>query len=130
MKQVLALGMVAVALAAGAVGAAGGTNPNTLTFAVYGDSPSLAPAFSKQPAAEFNATPAFIDTINADPSIQAVVHVGDIHSGSEACTVAYDQAIFHLWLAFQKRAAWQNASTATSWGPFSWQRKPQSQLTP
>jgi hypothetical protein len=102
MKQVLALGIVAAALAVGAVGAAGGTNPNTLTFAVYGDSPYLDPAFSSQPAAEFNATPAFIGTINADPSIQAVVHVGDIHSGSEACTLAYDQAVFNLWTAFQK----------------------------
>src|SRR5262249_34240286 len=102
MKQVLALGMVAAALAVGSVRVAGGSNPNTLTFAVFGDSPYLDPAFANQPAAEFHATPAFIDTINADPSIQAVVHVGDIHSGSEACTVAYDQAIFHLWLSFQK----------------------------
>jgi hypothetical protein len=101
MKQVLALGMVAVALAAGGVRAAG-TNPNTLTFAVYGDSPYFDSAFASQPAAEFNATPAFIETINADPSIQAVVHVGDIHSGSEACTVAYDQAIFNFWRAFQR----------------------------
>src|SRR6476659_3586469 len=97
MKQVLALGMVAVALAVGAVRAAEGTNPNTLTFAVYGDSPYLDPAFSNLPAAEFNATPAFINTINADPSIQAVVH-----SGSEACTVGYDQAVFHFWTAFQE----------------------------
>ena len=35
-----------------------------------------------------------------------------------------------LKLSIDPRAAWQNASTATSWGPFSWQRKPQSQLTP
>src|SRR5262249_47968668 len=101
MKQVLALGVVAVALAVGVVRAAGGSNPNTLTFAVYGDSPYLDSAFPN-PAAEFNATPAFIDTINADPSIQAVIHVGDIHSGSEACTFAYDQAIFNFWTAFQR----------------------------
>jgi len=101
MKQVLALGMVAVALAVGAR-AAGNTNPNSITLAVYGDSPYLDPAFPNLPAAEFSATPAFVNTINIDPSIQEVVHVGDIHSGSEACTVAYDQAIFNFWTAFQK----------------------------
>src|SRR5262245_13668528 len=99
MRKVLTFGMMAVALAV--AGAAAGTNPNALTFAVYGDSPYLDPAFPDR-AAEFNATPAFIDTINGAPSIQAVVHVGDIHSGSEACTVAYDQAIFQFWTAFQK----------------------------
>src|SRR5262249_38071744 len=52
------------------------------------------------PTAEFQATPAFIDTINADPSIQEVVHVGDIHSGSEPCTNAYDTSIFNAWKAF------------------------------
>ncbi|HEY2541698.1 MAG TPA: hypothetical protein VGH92_01475, partial [Gaiellaceae bacterium] len=40
--------------------------------------------------------------INNDPSIQDVIHVGDIHSGSEACTQAYDQAVYNDWLAFQK----------------------------
>ncbi len=39
MRKVLALGMVAVALAV--AGVAAGTNPNTLTLAVYGDSPYL-----------------------------------------------------------------------------------------
>jgi hypothetical protein len=34
--------------------------------------------------------------------VQAVVHVGDIHSGSEPCTVIYDQSIFNLWTAFEK----------------------------
>jgi hypothetical protein len=101
MKRELALGVVAATLVIGAVHVAAGTNPNTLTFAVYGDSPYLDPSVPDR-AAEFKATPAFIDTINADPSIQAVVHVGDIHSGSEACTVAYDQAIFQYWTAFQR----------------------------
>jgi hypothetical protein len=101
MKKVLAPGVVAVALAIAAASAVAGTNPNTLTLAVYGDSPYLDPAFVSK-RAEFDATPAFIDTINADSRIREVVHVGDIHSGSEACTVAYDQAIYNLWLAFQK----------------------------
>jgi len=103
MKKLLALGAcAAVALAVVAVTAAAG-NPNTLTLAVYGDSPYLDKTHPTLPKnAEFLATPAFIQTINADPSIQEVVHVGDIHSGSEPCTKAYDQSIFNLWTAFQR----------------------------
>jgi hypothetical protein len=86
MKKVLALGLGAAALAMVSVGAAPGTNPNTLTLAVFGDSPYLDPKFPLLPHAEFNATPAFIDTMNADRSVQEVVQVGDIHSGSEPCT--------------------------------------------
>jgi hypothetical protein len=99
MKKVLALGMVAVALAIAAAGAAAGTNPNTLTLAVFGDSPYLDPLFPAH--AEFNATPAFIKTINDDSSVQDVIFVGDIHSGSEPCTAAYDQSIYNLWTAFK-----------------------------
>src|SRR5579871_5861300 len=98
MKRAFALGVVAVALAL--AGARIAANPNTLTLAVFGDSPYLDPLFA--PHSEFNATPAFINTINADASIQEVVHVGDIHSGSEPCTVAYDQSIYQLWTAFQQ----------------------------
>ena len=103
MKKLLALGAcAAVAVAVVAVTAAAG-NPNTLTLAVYGDSPYLDKTHPELPKnAEFVATPAFIKTINADPSIQEVVHVGDIHSGSDPCTKAYDQSIFDLWTAFQK----------------------------
>jgi hypothetical protein len=98
MKRVLALGVAAVALAITAAGLK--ANPNTLTLAVFGDSPYLDPAFA--PHSEFAASPAFIATINADPSVQTVVHVGDIHSGSEPCTFAYDESIYDLWTAFQK----------------------------
>jgi len=100
MKSDLAHGIVAAALVIGAVHVAAGTNPNTLTLAVFGDAPYLDPRFP--PHTEFAATPAFIDTINGDSSIQEVIQVGDIHSGSEPCTVAYDQSIYSLWTAFQK----------------------------
>ena len=100
MHKVLAPGMVVVALAIAVAGAAAGTNPNTLTLAVFGDSPYLDPAFP--PHAEFNATPAFIESINDDPSVQAVLQVGDIHSGSEPCTAAYDHSIYNFWTAFDK----------------------------
>jgi hypothetical protein len=102
--------MVTAALAIGAAHVTAGTNPNTLTLAVFGDSPYYDPAFDPHPpwtkvppvlpGAEFNKTAAFIDTINADASVQEVIHVGDIHSGSEACTKPFDEAIFTLWTAF------------------------------
>jgi hypothetical protein len=67
-------------------------------IAVFGDSPyGTAPA----DMAEFDATPAFIDSINADPDVSLVLHVGDIHSGSQFCTEVYDRAVYDLWGAFQ-----------------------------
>jgi Calcineurin-like phosphoesterase len=104
MRRFIALGAALAVVAIAAAAASAGGNPNTLTLAVYGDSPywDTTPAFVAKRTAEFDATPAFIQTINADPSIQEVVHVGDIHSGSEACTVPYDQAIFDDWKAFTR----------------------------
>ncbi len=71
---------------------------NPLTFAVYGDSP-----YGTTPTdhAEFDASPAFIDTINSDPQVRLVIHVGDIHSGKQYCTQAYDQSIYDLWALFK-----------------------------
>jgi hypothetical protein len=91
-----AAALTAVVVAATA--SAGGSGK--LTVAVFGDEPYLEAGFA--PDAEFRATPAFIDTINADPSVQEVIHVGDIHSGSQPCTRAYDLSIFGLWTVFQK----------------------------
>ena len=93
MRKFIALGAAFAVLAIAAATSSAG-NPNTLTLAVYGDSPywdTSKPALPKK--AEFDATPAFIQTINADPSIQEVVHVGDIHSGSEACTVPFNSFV-------------------------------------
>jgi len=68
-----------------------------LTIAVYGDSPyGTSPTDTSQTL----ATPAFIDSINADPNVSLVLHVGDIHSGKQYCTQAYDQTIFDLWTRF------------------------------
>jgi hypothetical protein len=93
--MVLAAAVAAVAVAA----TASAGNPNTLTLAVYGDAPY---GTSNTDTAEFQATPAFIASVNADPSVQEVVHVGDIHSGSQKCTAAYDQSVFNLWTAYEK----------------------------
>ena len=56
-------------------------NPDSadpLTLAVYGDWP-----YSK---ALLDAAPLLIESINADPKVRIVLHVGDIHSGSMPCT--------------------------------------------
>jgi hypothetical protein len=64
------------------------------TLAVYGDAPY---GTFQGDTAEFDATPAFIDSVNADPDVSTVIHVGDIHSGKQYCTEAYDRSIPALW---------------------------------
>jgi Calcineurin-like phosphoesterase len=93
----------AVFAARGVAFAGNGTpfNPNSaneLTIAVYGDSPY---GTTPTDTAEFEATPAFIAAINGDPKIDLVLHVGDIHSGKQYCTEAYDQSIYELWTQFK-----------------------------
>jgi hypothetical protein len=105
MRTILALvAVVAIgAVAASAAFAGNGTSINTgsanvLTVAVYGDAPY---GTTPTDTAEFAATPAFIDSINADPKVDLVLHVGDIHSGKQYCTQAYDQSVFDLWAQFK-----------------------------
>lgn len=69
-----------------------------LTLAVYGDAPY---GTTPTDTSEFAATPAFIDSVNQDPKVRLVLHVGDIHSGSQYCTEAYDRAVFGLWTRFK-----------------------------
>jgi len=47
--------------------------------------------------AQFDKLPAFIKILNDDTSLSAVLHLGDIHSGKEPCTQAYDQSILDAW---------------------------------
>jgi hypothetical protein len=91
---VLGLGVLATAT----VALGDDDDSRTLTLAVYGDAPY---GTSPTDTAEFAATPAFIDSINADPDVSLVLHVGDIHSGKQYCTEAYDRSIYQLWTAFQ-----------------------------
>jgi hypothetical protein len=67
------------------------------TFAAYGDSPY---GTSPSDTAQFQATPAFIDAINADGDVSLVTHVGDIHSGKQYCTEPYDRSIASAWTRF------------------------------
>jgi hypothetical protein len=69
------------------------------TVAVFGDAPY---GTTPTDATELKATPAFIDAINADRDVDLVVHVGDIHSGKQYCTEAYDRQIFDLWRSFER----------------------------
>ena len=71
---------------------------NSFTYAVYGDAPY---GVNPTDTSETDATPAFIDAVNADPDISTVVHVGDIHSGKQYCTEAYDRQIADLWSHFE-----------------------------
>ena len=48
---------------------------NALTLAVLGDWPYGPDLFA--------AAPLLIESINADPKVRLVLHVGDIHSGSQ-----------------------------------------------
>ena len=73
------------------------TAKSPFSFAVYGDAPY---GTSPTDTSETDATPAFIKAVNADPKVSRVVHVGDIHSGSQYCTQAYDQQIAGLWAGF------------------------------
>jgi hypothetical protein len=67
------------------------------TIAVYGDAPY---GTSPTDTAQLAATPAFIQAVDADPDVTLVAQVGDIHSGKQYCTRAYDQQIADLWSRF------------------------------
>ncbi len=71
--------------------------PKGMTFAVYGDAPY---GTTPTDTVQFDATPAFIDSINADPDVELVLHAGDIHSGKQYCTEAYDRSVYDLWTLF------------------------------
>jgi len=68
------------------------------TVALYGDAPY---GTTPTDTSETLATPAFIAAINADPKVSLVLHVGDIHSGKQFCTEAYNHTVFDLWKAFE-----------------------------
>src|SRR3954454_23442040 len=101
MKRLVVTLMVMLAAAASAAGVSAGNgdpidrgSANALTLAVYGDSPYGTFVGDQT---QVNATPAFINTINADPKVDLVLHVGDIHSGTGHCLASYDQTVAGLW---------------------------------
>src|SRR3954447_6787780 len=105
MSKVLVVAFAAAVLCAGlavSAYAGNGTPINTgsadsLTLAVYGDAPY---GTTPTDTAEFEATPAFVQSVNNDPKVRLVMHVGDIHSGKQFCTQSYDQSVFDLWTSY------------------------------
>lgn len=95
----VALGAAMLVFPLAAHAAPGGktSTQGSFTYAVYGDAPY---GVNPTDTSETDATPAFIDAVNADPDVSTVVHVGDIHSGKQYCTEAYDHQIASLWSHF------------------------------
>lgn len=67
-------------------------------LAVIGDVPY---GTSPTDTSQFTANPGFIAAINKDPDVGLVIHAGDIHSGKQYCTQAYNAAVFEQWKAFK-----------------------------
>jgi hypothetical protein len=98
-SHLLRMAFLAVAVTAAAVVVARATSAHAdgstaVTLAVYGDSPYGA---VNGDTTQLSETPAFIASINDDPDVSRVLHVGDIHSGSDHCYAAYDHTIFNVW---------------------------------
>jgi hypothetical protein len=102
MRKLMMMSAVAVAASLASVVSAASDGPHghtASTLAVYGDAPyGTTPTDSTQ----FDLMPGFIAAINADAEVDLVLHVGDIHSGKQFCTEAYDRSIFQLFSAFKK----------------------------
>jgi hypothetical protein len=95
--------IVSISLFASAASFAGNTPFDTQsqgvkTIAVFGDSPY---GTSPTDTAQSSSTPVFINMINSDPDVSLVLHVGDIHSGSQYCTETYNRSVYDLWTQFQ-----------------------------
>src|SRR4051812_24742464 len=97
LAAVAAIGLAIAAPAAMGNGRDGDGN-RTETMAVYGDAPY---GVNQADTSQFVATPAFIDSVNADPAVDRVIHVGDIHSGKQLCMDTYNRSVFALWTQFQ-----------------------------
>lgn len=89
------------------VGAAGNTSPSPdrdhgtgrgITMAVIGDTP-----YGTTQLGEF---PALVASINADPKVRGVAHVGDIKTGSSPCTTEYFEGIRDLFDTFEDSLAY------------------------
>jgi len=70
-----------------------GGGDQRFSAAVFGDIPY---GTGPTDTSEFLAFPAYVKSINADPDISLALHAGDIHSGKEFCTEAYDVSIFNI----------------------------------
>lgn len=76
---------------AGLASCGGSDGESRFTTAVIGDVPYGA---SPTDTSQFQAFPTLLKSINDDPDVSLVLHAGDLHSGKEYCTEAYDRAVF------------------------------------
>ena len=94
----VAAAVAAAALALAALAAltsgARADDGTAFTYAIYGDAPYG--SFNGD-TTEMLKTPAFIGSVNSDPDVTRVVHVGDIHSGKDHCYQAYNTHVYDLW---------------------------------
>jgi hypothetical protein len=80
--------------ASGLLAACGGGDGDVrFTAAVFGDVPY---GTTPTDTSEFQAFPGLIKSINDDPDVSLALHAGDIHSGKQYCTQAYDKSIFDV----------------------------------
>lgn len=85
---------ICLLFAAGTLASCGGGDDNPkFTAAVFGDVPY---GTSPTDTAQFQALPALLKSINDDPDATLALDVGDIHSGKEYCTQAYDKSVHGL----------------------------------
>jgi hypothetical protein len=75
------------------------TLSNASHIALIGDLPY---GTSPTDVSQFNAMPTFIASINQDKQVSAILHAGDIHSGKQYCTEAYDRNISALFGTYNK----------------------------
>jgi hypothetical protein len=91
--------MVLSGLAIATAGLAGNGTPvntgsaNELTVAAYGDTPYSAALIAAQPE--------LISSMNSDPKVDLVIHVGDTHSGSMLCDPAFNDMTLSWFESFK-----------------------------
>jgi hypothetical protein len=88
MKKILVAAVLLSAAGATAAVAADTTRNDQVTVAVFGDWPYADTSVTPPNKFLLENAPLLIKSINGDPNVSVVIHVGDIHSGSEPCTSA------------------------------------------
>ena len=110
-KTSVAIALLVAAVASAPLAKADQNSGGTLTVAVFGDWP-YAPVGS--PDFLLQNAPLVVDSVNSDPDVAFIIHVGDIHSGNQPCTSAgilppistsipgWNQQIYFQFQQFQK----------------------------
>lgn len=92
-RRLCALAVVTVGAIAGSPTSIAGADGSGAVIAVIGDTPYGSTAPGGPQASNSTAFPNIAATINADPDVSLVIHLGDIKSGSTVCSDAYFQLV-------------------------------------